>query len=75
MITIVAYIVRTNRMSIPEFMRDLKVLYMKGKGGGRGSGKQNMFIDYLISQGVNVKVVDNAEGVRGMSFDYVIVDE
>lgn len=34
-----------------------------------------MFIDYLISQGIDVKVVDNAEGIRGMSFDYVIVDE
>lgn len=52
-------------------MNDFKVLYMKGKGGG----KQSMFIDYLINQGVDVKVVDSAEGVRGMSYDYVIVDE
>jgi len=52
-------------------MNDFKVLYMKGKGGG----KQSMFIDYLISQGLDVKIVDSAEGVRGLSFDYVIVDE
>ena len=56
-------------------MSDFKVLHMKGKGGGRGSGKQNMFIDYLISQGIDVKVADNAGSSRGMSFDYVIVDE
>lgn len=49
----------------------MKVLYTKGKGGG----KQHMFVDYLISQGVDVKVVDSAEGIRGLSFDYVIVDE
>ena len=54
-------------------MNDFKVLHMVGKGGGRG--KQQMFIDYLISQGVDVKVVDNAGSSRGMSFDYVIVDE
>lgn len=52
-------------------MNNLKVLYMRGKGGG----KQHRLIDYLISQGVDIKVVDNAEGIRGMSFDYVIVDE
>ena len=52
-------------------MNDLKVLYMKGKGGG----KQHMFVDYLISQGLDVEVVDNADGVRGLSFDYIIVDE
>lgn len=52
-------------------MSDLKVLYMKGKGGG----KQHMFVDYLISQGLDVKIVDNAEGIKGLSFDYVIVDE
>lgn len=52
-------------------MSDLKVLYMKGKG----SGKQHMLIDYLISQGLDVKVVDSSEGIRGMSCDYIIVDE
>lgn len=52
-------------------MSDLKVLYMKGKGGG----KQRMLVDYLINQGLDVKVVDSAEGIRGLSFDYVIVDE
>ena len=52
-------------------MISLKVLYMKGKGGG----KQSMFIDYLIRQGLDIEVVDSAEGVRGMSYDYVIVDE
>ena len=52
-------------------MNDLKVLYMKGKGGG----KQLMFVDYLISQGLDVKIAASAEGVRGMSFDYIIVDE
>lgn len=52
-------------------MSDLKVLYMKGKVGG----KQHMLIDYLISQGLDVKIADSAEGVRGMSFDYIIVDE
>lgn len=52
-------------------MSDLRVLYMRGRGGG----KQHMLVDYLISQGVDVKVVDSAEGIRGMSFEYVIVDE
>lgn len=52
-------------------MNDLKILYMKGKGGG----KQRVFINYLISQGIDVKVVDSAESIRGMSLDYVIVDE
>lgn len=52
-------------------MSDLKILYMKGKGGG----KQRVLVDYLISQGVDIKVVDSAEGIRGLSFDCVIVDE
>ena len=52
-------------------MNDLKVLYMRGKGGD----KQHMFVDYLISQGVDVKGVDSAESIRGISFDYVIIDE
>lgn len=42
---------------------------------GKGSGKQHMLIDYLISQGLDVKVVDSSEGIRGMSCDYIIVDE
>lgn len=50
-------------------MNDLKVLYMKG------SGKRHMFINHLISQGIDVKVVDSSEVIRGMSCDYVIVDE
>ena len=49
----------------------MKVLYMKGKG----SGKQHMFADYLINQGLDVKVVASAQGIRGLSYDYIIVDE
>ncbi len=52
-------------------MSDLKVLYTKGKGGG----KRRVLIDYLISQGVDIKIVDSAEGIRGMKADYIIVDE
>lgn len=51
----------------------MKVLYVRGTGIGKSRNLK--YVDYLISQGVDVKVVDSTEGVRGLSFDYVIVDE
>lgn len=54
-------------------MENLKVLYMNHNG--RGDSRMSQYVDYLISQGLDIKVVDSAEGVRGLSFDYVIVDE
>lgn len=51
--------------------KDIKPLYIKGKGGG----KRNMFVDYLINEGLDVKIVDSAGDIRGMSFDCIIVDE
>ena len=42
---------------------------------GIGKSRRSKYVDYLISQGVDVKVVDSAESIRGLSFDCVIVDE
>ena len=54
-------------------MKDFKILYMQGVGISKS--RKSQYVDYLISQGLDVKFVDSAEGVRGISFDYVIVDE
>lgn len=47
-----------------------KLLHIKGKGNRR-----NFLVDYLISIGVNVKVVEHTKEIRGMKADYIIVDE
>lgn len=47
------------------------VVYVKGKGGGKGY----LFVDYLISQGVEVIEVESTGEIRGMTIDYIIVDE
>lgn len=49
---------------------DFKLLYIKGSGN-----KRNFLIEYLISIGVNVEVVEHTEEIRGMKADYIIVDE
>ena len=51
-------------------MRDFKLLYIKGNGN-----KRNLFVEYLISIGVNVEVVEHTKEIRGMKADYIIVDE
>lgn len=47
-----------------------KLLHIKGKGNRR-----NFLVDYLISIGVNVEVVEHTKEIRGMKADYIIVDE
>ena len=47
-----------------------KLLHIKGKGNRR-----NFFVDYLISIGVHVEVVEHTKEIRGMKADYIIVDE
>lgn len=49
---------------------DFKLLYIKGS-----SNKRNFFVQYLISVGVNVEVVEHTKEIRGMKADYIIVDE
>ena len=49
---------------------DFKLLHIKGDGNRR-----NFFVEYLISIGVNVEVVEHTKEIRGMKADYIIVDE
>ena len=51
-------------------MTDFKLLHIKGDGNRR-----NFFVEYLISIGVNVEVVEHTKEIRGMKADYIIVDE
>ena len=51
-------------------MNNFKLTYIKGKGN-----KRNLLIEYLISIGVDVKVVEHSKEIRGMKASYVIVDE
>ena len=47
-----------------------KLLHIKGK-----ENKRNFLVEYLISIGVNVEVVEQTKEIRGMKADYIIVDE
>lgn len=47
-----------------------KLLHIKGDGNRR-----NFLVDYLISIGVNVEVVEHTKEIRGMKYNYIIVDE
>lgn len=47
-----------------------KLLHIKGKGS-----KRNLLIEYLLSTGVNVEVVEHTKEIRGMKYKYIIVDE
>lgn len=49
---------------------NFKLLHIKGDGNRR-----NFFIEYLISIGVNVEVVEHTKEIRGMKADYITVDE
>ena len=49
---------------------DFKLLHIKGS-----SNKRNLFVEYLISIGVNVEIVEHTKEIRGMKADYIIVDE
>lgn len=51
-------------------MSDFKLLHFKGDGN-----KRNLFVEYLISIGVNVETVEHTKEIRGMKADYIIVDE
>lgn len=47
-----------------------KLLHIKSDGN-----KRNFLVEYLISIGVDVKVVEHTKEIRGMKADYIIVDE
>lgn len=49
---------------------DFKLLHIKDS-----SNKRNLFVEYLISIGVNVEVVEHTKEIRGMKADYIILDE
>ena len=49
---------------------DFKLLHIKGS-----SNKRNLLVEYLVSIGVNVEVVEHTKEIRGMKADYIIVDE
>ena len=51
-------------------MSDFKLLHVKGD-----RNKRNFLVEYLISIGVNVEVVEHTKEIRGMKADYIIVDE
>lgn len=39
------------------------------------TGKRSLLIEYLIRQGVAVKIIKNTGEIRGMKADYIIVDD
>ena len=47
-----------------------KLLHIKCDGNRR-----NFFVEYLVSIGVNVEVVEHTKEIRGMKYNYIIVDE
>ena len=47
-----------------------KLIHIKGD-----SNRRNFVVEYLISIGVNVEVVEHTKEIRGMKADYIIVDE
>ena len=47
-----------------------KLIHIKGDGSRR-----NFLVEYLISIGVNVEVVEHTKEIRGMKAYYIIVDE
>ena len=49
---------------------NFKLLHIKGDGIRR-----NLLVEYLVSIGVNVEVVEHTKEIRGMKADYIIVDE
>ena len=49
---------------------DFKLLHIKGDGNRR-----NFFVEYLISIGVKVEIVEHTKEIRGMEAEYIIVDE
>lgn len=51
-------------------MSEFKLLHFKGVGN-----KRNFLVEYLVSIGVNVEVVEHTKEIRGMKADYIIVDE
>ena len=51
-------------------MSEFKLLHIKGDGNRR-----NFFVEYLVSIGFNVEVVEHTKEIRGMKADYIIVDE
>lgn len=51
-------------------MSDFKLLHVKGD-----RNKRNFLVEYLISIGVKVEVVEHTKEIRGMKADYIIVDE
>ena len=61
----------TWRIQMSDDRKDsFKLLHIKGDGNRR-----NLFVEYLISIGVNVEVVEHTKEIRGMKADYIIVDE
>lgn len=51
-------------------MTDFKLLHIKSEGNRR-----NFLVEYLISIGVDVEVVEHTKEIRGMKYNYIIVDE
>ena len=47
-----------------------KLIHIKGD-----SSRRNLLIEYLISIGINVEVVEHTKEIRGMKYNYIIVDE
>ena len=51
-------------------MNDFKLIHIKGEGT-----KRNLLVEYLISVGVDVKVVEHSKEIGGVEASCVIVDE
>ena len=51
------------------FNKDAKIIHISS------TGKRNMLVEYLISQGIDVKVYKSTGEIRGMKAEYIIVDE
>lgn len=51
--------------------KDTKVVYVRPKD----FSKRNLFIEHLISQGIDVMTVEHTGEIRGMDIEYIIVDE
>lgn len=39
------------------------------------NGRKSRLVEYLISQGINIEVIESAGELRGMSIEHIIIDE
>lgn len=50
-----------------------KIVYIKGKGGGKS--RKSQYVDYLISQGIDIETIEYTNEIRGRNISVMIIDE